>query len=264
MSDELDLEREALRDLTEAFCHRAGNPSEPFGLYGFSADDPDSEIPRSVERRVFTETFGNTAEVLAEEYGPYEPATYFFAVIDHIRHLPVGSTRLILPSPAGSKTLNDVEQYWGIAPAEVLRQGEATIDPADLWDVATIAVDSHYRRAATMGIISASLYQAVVRNAARAGIGWTVTVLDLAVLEMIQEISHDSFSPFAGCEPMRYLDSPLSLPMYCDVPRQISRLAEVDPPTYELVVEGKGLEAAVRPPDWDAMTESLATRVSSG
>jgi hypothetical protein len=261
-ADELDVGREELREQVDALWP-AEAPGEAFGVYGFDAGDPRSELARQVERAVFEETFGNSPELLAQEYGPYEDATYFFCVVDHRRRLPVGAVRLILPSVAGSKTLHDVERRWGCGPAAALARAGLELDPGRVWDIATIAVDRDYRRRATQGLVSGALYQALCRNAALAGVGLTVAVLDLVVLEMIQVISHEAYHPFDGCEPMRYLDSPASVPVYCDVPRYLPRLAETDPGTYELLIEGKGLETAVRPPDWDRMQATLVGATSA-
>ena len=46
-----------------------GNTS-PLGVYMFRSTDPGAELARHVERVVFMETFGNTPDLLAQEYGP--------------------------------------------------------------------------------------------------------------------------------------------------------------------------------------------------
>ena len=66
---------------------------------------------------MFLEAFGNTAELLADEYGPYEASSFFICVVDHLRMLPAGVMRVVLPSPRGFKSLNDIEPVWG-EPAE--------------------------------------------------------------------------------------------------------------------------------------------------
>ena len=261
MEDDItvDLAREELRELAARVIADAGGPSEPFGLYGFTGASAESALPRAVERDVFSEQFGNSPELLAEEYGAYEASTFFFCVVDHRRNLPVGSVRLLLPSSAGFKTLADVEATWGLPLGDTLRASGVDLDLDRVWDVATIAVDREYRGTVTQSLVSGSLYQAICRGAFLADVGWVVAVLDLVVLDLIQTISHDAYHRFAGCEPLRYLDSPASLPVYCDVGAYLPRLAEIDPATYELLIDGRGMEEAVRPPDWDALVEAFAS-----
>lgn len=259
----LDLPLEELREIAADVVAAAGNPTEPFGLYGFAGASRESALPRTVERNVFAEQFGNSSELLAAEYGEYEPSTFFFCVVDHRRSLPVGSVRLLLPSPAGFKTLADIERAWGLPLDETLQRSALELDRNRVWDVATIAVDREYRGKVTQSLVSGSLYQAICRGAFLAEVGWVIAVLDLIVLDLIQTISHDAYRRFAGCEPMRYLDSPASLPVYCDADAYLPRLAEIDPATYELLIDGRGMEEAVRPPDWDALKASLASVTQS-
>ena len=255
----VDLPREELRELAARVAAAAGDPQEPFGLYGFTGASEESALPRAVERDVFAEQFGNSPELLATEYGAYEPSTFFFCVLDHRRRLPVGSVRLLLPSAVGFKTLADIERTWGLSLDDTLRRSELELDHDRVWDVATIAVDREYRGKVTQSLVSGSLYQAICRGAHLAEVGWVIAVLDLVVLDLIQTISHDAYQRFAGCEPLRYLDSPASLPVYCHVDAYLPRLSEIDPLTYELLIEGRGMEEAVRPPDWEALTASLAS-----
>jgi hypothetical protein len=255
----VDLPLEELREATADVVAAAGNPAEPFGLYGFTGASKESVLPRAVERNVFAEQFGNSPELLQAEYGPYEPSTFFFCVIDHRRNLPVGSVRLLLPSEAGFKTLADIERMWGLPLEETLARSDLELDTNRVWDVATIAVDREYRGKVTQSLVSGSLYQAICRGAHLGEVGWVIAVLDLIVLDLIQTISHDAYQRFAGCEPLRYLDSPASLPVYCDLAAYLPRLAELDPLTYELLIDGRGMEEAVRPPDWDALMTALAS-----
>ena len=62
---------------------------------------------------MFLEAFGNTADQLAEEYRPYEQSSFFICVLDHLRSLPAGVMRVLQPSPAGFKSLKDLETVWG-------------------------------------------------------------------------------------------------------------------------------------------------------
>ena len=251
------LDREELRELGGRVVAAAGRPSEPFGVYAFAADAPESELARHVERDVFYEFFNNTPELLDAEYGPYEASTLFVCALDHRRRLPAGAIRLVLPSPAGLKSLGDVEPVWGQRIDDVLVRTSLRLDADRAWDVATLAVDSEYRGRATDGLVSLGLYQGVAQLALRCHVSWVVTILDLVVLNLLQRAMADPFQRFAGLEPMPYLDSPASLPVYCDLDAYFARLETADPSMYEILFEGRGLEAAVRPLDLEAALEHL-------
>jgi hypothetical protein len=251
------LDREELRELGGRVIATAGGPSEPFGVYAFAAHAPESELARHVEREVFYEFFKNTPELLAAEYGPYDTSTLFVCVLDHLRRLPAGVIRLVLPSPAGLKSLGDVQSVWGERVDDVLVRTNLTLDNDRVWDVATLAVDSEYRGKATDGLVSLALYQSVSQLALRCNVGWVVTILDLVVLNLIQQATSQAFEGFAGLEPRPYLDSPASLPVYCDLEAYYARLETADPSMYEILYEGQGLEPAVRPLDCDAVLAQL-------
>src|SRR5580700_11513343 len=122
----------------------------PLGVYLFRATDPAAELARHVERVVFMETFGNTPELLAKEYAPYEDASIFLCVVDHLRRVPAGTMRIVLPSVVGFKTLDDAEPVWGEPVAAMAARTDIDIDLARTWDIATLAVDPAYRGKAAM------------------------------------------------------------------------------------------------------------------
>jgi hypothetical protein len=243
------IDRDSLRELGGRIVAAAGQPLQPFGVYAFAAHEPESELARHVEREVFYEFFQNTPELLAAEYGPYEDSTLFLCVLDHRRRLPAGVIRLVLPSPAGLKSLDDVDAVWGHRLDEVLERTGMSFETDRVWDVATLAVDAEYRGRATDGLVSLALYQAVAQLALRCNARWVVTILDLVVLSLVQEATSHAFERFSGVEPLRYLDSPASLPVYCDLDAYFPRLETADPSMHEILYDGRGLEPAVRPLD---------------
>jgi len=247
MAEVVDLPREHERDLGRSVVAAAGDPEQPFGLYAFPAAARESELARAVERRVFDEWFGNSPELLDREYAPYEDATLFLCVLDHRRGLPAGMIRLVLPSPAGFKSLHDLESGWEVKPdAAFVRTGIAP-DPDEVLDVVTVAVDAEYRGRASDGMISLALYQAVVQTARTRRLRWLVTILDLVVLDLINGLTSAPFRRYRGVEPRSYLDSPASLPVYCDLAEYLERLAAADASMYGILRDAVGLEAAVRP-----------------
>jgi hypothetical protein len=221
------------------------------------AHEPESELARGVERAVFDEFFGNSPELLAAEYGPYEAATFFLCVLDHRRRLPAGMGRVVRPSPAGLKSLTDIESVWGDRLDDVLARTNLTFEADRVWDIATLAVDAEYRGRATDGLVSLAIYQGIAQGALRCDVRWLVTILDVVVLDLIQQATSEPFRHFVGVEPLRYLDSPASRPVYCDLDAYFSRLQGVDLSMYEILVDGHGLEPAVRPPRWGSALAGL-------
>jgi len=246
-------DRDELRDLGGRVVAAAGQPSQAFGVYAFAAHEPESELARHVEREVFYEFFQNTPELLAAEYGPYEDSTLFVCVLDHRRRLPAGVMRLVLPSAAGLKSLDDVEAVWGHRLGDVLARTGMNLERDRAWDIATLAVDSEYRGRATDGLVSLGLYQAVAQLTLRCNVRWVVTILDLVVLDLIQQATSNAFASFSGLEPIRYLDSPASLPVYCDLDTYFPRLETADPSMHEILYDGRGLEPAMRPLDLESV-----------
>jgi len=227
---------------------RAG-ASQPFGAYIFHSDEPGAELARHVEHSVFLEAFGNTPDLLAREYGRYEASSMFICVIDHLRGVPAGAMRVIRPSGAGFKSFNDIEPVWAEPAAVIIERTGLTLDLLRTWDVATIAVQEEYRGAALGGLVSMGLYQTLTRAALRCGIDWFIAILDMPVFRLIRWKLCMIFAGFAGVAPLPYLGSAASLPAWCDVIDAERRLAERDADLHEILVCGRGLEAAMLPAD---------------
>jgi hypothetical protein len=224
--------------------------STPYGLYILRSPDPAAELARQVEQEVFLEFFGNTPELLAREYGPFEEASVFLLVFDHDRNEPAGAARLIRPTSTGNrnKTVEDVERVWGLPVMGGARDAHDLVH--DAWDVATLAVRPPWRRRHTDGLISAALFQGITMLMSARGVRWVTATLDLVVLDLVQAQCGRPFTPFPGAAPRAYLDSPLSLPVFCDGDRYRRRLAVDDPAMHEFLFEGRGLEDLVSAPRW--------------
>lgn len=256
----IDFNHASIRSLTAEVMDP--NAVQPFGVYAFAADEPGAELARHVEQVVFDDAFGNSAAMLEREYGPYEGSTMFLCVVDHRRRVPAGMMRLILPSSVGFKSLHDIETVWNRRLDDVLLQNALSLPTGEVCDITTLAVAKDYRGRAASGLVTLALYQAVGTGARRWGARWFVTILDMAVLRLLQWQVHKGFNPYVGVEPMAYLGSASSLPVWADINSWCARLQEVDAAMYDLVFDGKGLEAAVAPPDWSALV-ALAGRLSS-
>ena len=221
----------------------------PLGVYLFLASDPAAELARHVERVVFMEAFGNTPELLAKEYAPYEGSSVFLCVMDHRRGLPAGTMRIVLPSAAGFKTIDDAVPVWGEPVGAMAARTGLDIDLARTWDIATLAVGPEYRGKATMGLVSIGLYQGLALATTRSGIEWLLAILDVPVFRMIRWKLRMPMAGFTNVVAQPYLGSPASMPVWCSVSDTERRLARSDPDMHALYFRGEGLEPALRPLD---------------
>jgi hypothetical protein len=240
-----------------------GDAAEPMGVYAFGPGEPGATLALSVEQTVFDEAIGDTgAALVADEFAPYDHATLLFCVLDHHRRLPAAMLRLILPSRTGLKSLNDIAPTWGISAAELFAANHFDYDPDHTWDVATLAIGPEYRAAAFQGMVTMALCQSISMLGTELGFPWSIALLHVPVLRMLQWKLHRPFNEFDTVEPRPYLDSPASLPAWMHLPEWHRRLADRDPVLYKMMTEGTGLEPAVRPPDWRQAAE-LAAEVSA-
>jgi hypothetical protein len=236
----------------------APGTTAPLGVYLFRAGDPASQLARHVERVVFMETFGNTPELLAKEYEPYDDASIFLCVVDHLRCVPAGAMRILLPSEAGFKTLDDAGPVWDEPISAMATRTGIAIDLARTWDIATLAVASAYRGKATVGLVSMGLYQALALATPRCGIDWLLAILDVPVFRMIRWKLRMPMAGFTGVAAHPYLGSPASMPVWCNVSDTERRLAVSDPDLHALYFQGVGLEPAIRPLDLRSVVDLVA------
>lgn len=109
-----DLSPEETHELTKRFLIDQGIDTDNitdenrFVCMEFEGSEPWSVLSRQPEGVVFEKKFGNSAQAMAQEYGPYEEASLFYTVFDLKEQVPAGTIRMIRNSPAGLKTLNDL------------------------------------------------------------------------------------------------------------------------------------------------------------
>jgi hypothetical protein len=154
--------------------------------------------------------------------------------------MPAAMLRLILPSRAGLKSLNDLQPNWGISPEELFAASAFDFDPNHTWDVATLAIGPEYRAAAFQGMITMALCQSISMLGGQVGFPWAIALLHVPVLRMLQWKLHRPFNEFAGVEPRPYLDSPASLPAWLHLPEWHRRLADRDPILFHMMTDGTG------------------------
>lgn len=249
----VDRNTDEVRDQVEALID--GRTSEPFGLYAGTTGSVVAGLARAVEQQVFLEAFGDTPELLEQEYRPYENASIFYCVVDHQERQPAGMARCIIPSSAGLKSLNDIPRDWGQDLDTVLARTGIDLDPEEAWDCATIATLAPYRRGALNGAVTTSLYQAVASTPFRLRYRWWLSILDAPVYRLIQWKLARPFSTYDDVEAGPYLGSVASLPVWSDIDEWSARVRRADPARFELIFGGRGIEGTVTPLDWELVDD---------
>ncbi len=237
----------------------------PFGCYLAGPTDPLAHEAKLLEEAIFFETFGNTAECLATEYGPFDDCSLYIVVVDHQLARVVGMIRLIFDKHGRLKSLGDIELGpWNKPVDEVLaRTGLDDFDMSETLDGATLAVHPDYRQSKASNLVSFSMYSAMLALARAAKMRWFVTIFDVIVLDSIQKSMGEPFDYFAGIEPMRYLDSPLSIPVYLDMETHAAQMRALDPELEEFFYGGDPFPGAVSPADHERGAEVARSLTST-
>jgi hypothetical protein len=176
------------------------------------ADSPaERAAARRVEAEVFLQAFGNTPEVMAREYGPYEQRSRFVAVVDDADGSALGTARLITPDGSGRlKTLLDVAgEPWQLSVPDGL--AAAGLAGRTVWDVASLAVHPRFRAGAAGAEVSLALCHGIWRYARDCGIPGMVTILDDRVHRLVRAMGLP-WHAMAGATSQPYLGSPASTP----------------------------------------------------
>jgi hypothetical protein len=205
-------------DLTEAEMRMRGEAalrffpsSGPFLALAVRHDDLLADLARTVERRVFEESFAMDVDVMTAEYAAYEEASLFFVVIDRATAMPAGAARVI---EGGGKTLDDAPDVIGVDLSVIVEQ-HGMYD-GKIWDFATLAVLPEYRGGKST-MVSSLLYRTFINAGRRAEVRHVVAMLDRKAQKGIALIGAP-FEPMAGSAPFEYLGSPSTSALYMSFP----------------------------------------------
>jgi len=197
--DALEIER-----ITVEFLAKHPDPIGQFVSVVAGPEHPLAAVARAVERQIFEEAFGNDADTMAAEYGPYENRSLFFVVLDRRRGMPAGAGRIIEGHGAEVKTIHDAPAYIGVDTEAILAaHGMAG---RKIWDYATIAVLPQYRGGRSSLTVSSLLYRTFLVTGKRAGVEHAVMMLDRGAYRNLQLLGVP-FEPLAGSQPFEYLGS---------------------------------------------------------
>lgn len=196
---------------------------------------------RDCEAEVFLQTYGNTPADFADEYGPYERTSHFLALADEDDEV-IGACRLIVPGPAGLKTVSDLGRApWQVDGARAVRATGA--DLLRTWDVATLAVRP---RNGMTWLAAAALYHGLITACRVNDIGWIVMMLDERVRRLLAMLGIVP-RPIPGTRPAEYLGSPSTTPLVGDLTAMTAAQRNGNPEGHRLISIGVGLTGITVP-----------------
>ena len=200
--------------------------------------NPDAELlaaTRDCEAEVFLRAYGNTRQQLQDEYGPYEHASVFIALVDTGGDV-VGACRLIRPTEAGLKSLHDAGRPpWSVDVERAARA--ARLDPAQTWDVATLGCRRGLKGAGKLA--SAALFHALVQAVRANEIRSAVMIIDERVRTLLASAGMTGHA-LPGAGPARYLGSAASTPVYRHCDQAFDQQRITNPDAYRLFTQGIG------------------------
>lgn len=199
---------------------------------------------RECEAEVFLRWYGNTRSQLEDEYGPYDDASVFVAVVDPSDEV-VATMRLLAPGgSAGLKALNDIgKEPWSVDPDRCASVAGLALPTT--WEVATI---SSRRKSTTAVAHSYALYHGLVLTARANLLSSFVAVLDERVRRLLESVGLVTL-PLPGTGSRPYLGSGSSTPVYAHGPQLLDNQRRLSPEAFALVSHGTGLDGIAVPPE---------------
>jgi len=202
--------------------------------------DPAGDLldaTRDCEADIFLQSFGNTRQQLAEEYGPYEQDSVFVSLVDGAGDV-VACGRLLTGLHTALKTIDDLRRPpWRIDGAR--SAGAAGLDLTRTWDLATMGVRpgvAHGRTRLACALYHGGISALRVNEAAA-----MVAIVDDRVRRLLQSIGLNARAiPGAATAP--YLGSDASTPVYAHLAAAFDRQRRDSPDAHRLVTLGIGLD----------------------
>lgn len=197
---------------------------------------------RACEAEIFLQTYGNSLEELQAEYSRYEDASVFIALADPDDKV-IGVCRLIMPNPAGFKSLNDLAHApWHVDGERSARA--AGVDLESAWDFATVGVRADAGSARMFAAVA--LYHAVLKAGQANGIESVLMIMDDRALQLISACGITTHRlPATKSAP--YLGSAASTPVYGNFAEMLDTARRTNPDAFRLVGQGIGLDGVTVP-----------------
>jgi ribosomal protein S18 acetylase RimI-like enzyme len=167
-------------------------------------DDDAALLSLQVTATVFSESFGNTPQLLRREYADLLPSMTHLVVLDKVAQAPVGALILQEGATATLKTVVDL----AAPPWSLTALPDLGLSPEDRTaaDLLVMAVDGAFRN---RGIAQLLMYAGWVASVARGIDRWTA-ILDDGLLRGLDQLTGSAVVPIGSSAP--YLGSPGSTP----------------------------------------------------
>jgi hypothetical protein len=207
--------------------------------------DPSGDVlqaARACEADIFYQAYGNSPQLLAEEYAAYEDNSVFVALADSGDEV-LGVVRLLAPGER-LKTLDDLAHEPWLTDSK-RSVAAARIDLSSTWDVATIGVRPGQKQHRAR--LAFALYHSLIVAARVNEASTFMAILDERVRRLLDTVGITMHS-MPGASPMPYLGSRASTPVFCRVAPMLDNQRRNLPDAYRLVTLGVGLEDIEVPP----------------
>lgn len=259
-SPEVRFSSERIEDMIDSLIQDSTievQGGKPFAVGIIDGTDPRSDVARLTEYSVFQETFGNSYELMEQEYTPYDDASTFIFVVDVENKRPFGSLRLIRDNPNGLKTINDVNDPkfpWGkdfigllqdhLESNPNLHAEDKVFDPSGAFDVGTLGVERSYRKDSFVrDTAKLAICRAALLYTEQQGLRDWIMVIDEDAMSNIQNTFDSPLEFIPGLDGASYLDSPVSYPMYLNMQLYRQRIAQERPDLVDFFDNGNELVA---------------------
>jgi N-acyl-L-homoserine lactone synthetase len=200
---------------------------------------PDAQVPAAVrecELSVLNQWYGDTPELLAEAYGPYEERQTAFLWLSTEDDQVVGFARMLRPGPLPLKTIVDVRgPLWNVDGEACAEQ--AGVDLSRAWDVATLGVRSELLSPELRKVAVQVLYHTVGEAAMANGAPWVIGIVDQHVWGLLSKTGLH-MRPLPGTGPAEYMGSSACLPVYVHVATLFAEQERQNPQAHRRGVDG--------------------------
>jgi hypothetical protein len=195
------------------------------------------------EAEVFGARFGTPPEQIQQAYRRYRMASRFMVVIDRDGGVQAAA-RLILPGPAGLKTLHDVAGSPWRADVHAVLSG-AGLDPRRTLDAATFSVREGLGKTGIDASL-ALLYGLFVGMHVNR-VPSVVSMIDERVRGMLEELGL-CFRPLPGTAGQPFSGVPAREPVYAHLGELLAEQRRRAPQAHRAVTRGIGLAGVHVPP----------------
>jgi ribosomal protein S18 acetylase RimI-like enzyme len=181
-----------------------------FSVHLAGPDDAAALVSLQVAADVFLDAFGNTADLLRDEYAALLPSMTHLTVLDRVTRTAVGSLILQAAPAEALKTVVDLAgEPWSIPADDALAALGLARGDRTAVDQLLVAVRPEYRN---LGLAQLLLYAGWVFSV-EGGIHLWTAIIDEPLRRGMNELTHGALIPIAGAATQPYLGSAASTPI---------------------------------------------------